>query len=450
MSDRPTLVRFAPSPTGYLHIGNARPALWNWLFAKRHGGRFMLRLDDTDTERSRPEFEAAIHEDLAWLGIHPDVVVRQSDRLARYAEAFAALKQAGLLYPAYETAEELERKRKRLQAMGAPPVYDRAALKLSDGERAKLEAAGRLPHWRFRLSGETARWQDGVRGDCHIETDSLSDPVLVRADGTVLYTFASVVDDADFAISDVIRGEDHVANTAVQIELFRALGAPLPRFAHINLIVTLSGEEMSKRKGSLSLRSFREAGVEPEAVAAVAVLTGTSQPVKVPAHLDDLAAVADLAIISRAQTRFDPAEIQALSTRSLHDKPFAAVAERLAALGIAGERGEALWLACRGNLTQLSDITLWREVVEGPLAGTIEDAAFTAQAAALLPQEPFDQGTWGLWTEAVKAATGAKGKALFMPLRLALTGQPHGPDLKALLPLLGRERALARLHGHRA
>ena len=439
-------VRFAPSPTGYLHIGNARTALWNYCLAKKAGGRFILRLDDTDIERSRAEYADAIQQDLAWLGIHWNLLERQSLRVARYAEKLAELKAAGLVYPAYETPDELDRKRKRQQARGLPPVYDRASLKLTEDERAALEAKGRQPHWRFRLSGKTVEWQDGVRGPCHIDTSSLSDPVLVREDGTVLYTFASVIDDVDMGVTDVVRGEDHVANTAVQIEIFHALGAKPPRFAHHNLIVAASGEAMSKRTGALSIRSFREAGAEPLAVAAVAVLTGTSEPVQVVHALADLVELADLSKISRALTKFDPDEIEVLSRRMLHDKPFAAVAEALAGQGIAGPRAEPFWQAVRGNLAHIDEALGWWHIVNGPIAPHVRpDPALIAAALPLVPAEPWDETSWGLWTKAVQAATGAKGKALFLPLRLALTGLDHGPELKLLLPLIGRDEVIARL-----
>jgi glutamyl-tRNA synthetase len=438
-------VRFAPSPTGYLHIGNARTALWNWLIAKKAGGTFILRLDDTDRERSTDAFAAAIKEDLAWLGIVPNRVGTQSSRVGRYASELERLKAAGKVYPAYETADELDRRRKRQQARGLPPIYDRAALKLTPEERAALEAEGRRPHWRFRLSGAAAEWVDGARGPSRIETSSLSDPVLVREDGTVLYTFASVVDDIDMCVTDVIRGEDHVANTAVQIELFRALGGEPPRFAHHNLIVAASGEEMSKRKGTLSLRSFREAGAEPEAVAAVAVLTGTSEAVRPVQSLAELEALVALDKLSRAPTKFDPAEVMTLTARILHERPFAAVAERLQAAGVPAPQAEAFWLAVRGNLAGFADIPRWRDIVFGDMRGAITEPDYIAAAARLLPQEPFSEETWGLWTEALKAETGRKGRALFMPLRLALTGLEHGPELKGLLPLMGRARVLARL-----
>lgn len=441
----PPVFRFAPSPTGYLHIGNARTALWNALLAKKLGGTFILRFDDTDLERSKAEFAAAILEDLGWLGIQPDRIERQSNRIPRYEAALEDLKARGLVYPAYESAEELDRKRKRQQARGLPPVYDRAALKLSDQERAALEAEGRRPHWRFRLSGDTVRWQDGVRGECHIETASLSDPVLVRGDGTFLYTFASVVDDIDMGVTDILRGEDHVANTAVQIELFRAFDAAPPRFSHHNLITTLTGEEMSKRTGALSLRSFREEGVDPLAVALVAVLTGTSEPVHPVAGLDDLAALLDLSKFSRALTRFDPAEIRDLSKRLLHAKPFSEIAPKLAALGISGPKAEPFWAALHGNIDRIEEAADWWSLITGEHHFPAAEPEFLAEAARLLPEEPFDGETWPRWISALQAATGRKGKALFMPLRLALTGREHGPELRAVLPLLGRSAALSRL-----
>lgn len=441
----PHVFRFAPSPTGYLHIGNARTALWNFLLAKKAGGLFILRLDDTDVERSREEFASAIVEDLRWLGIVPDRVERQSARVVRYAEVFAALRAQGLVYPAYETPDELERRRKRQQAQGRPPVYDRAALKLTEAERLALEQGGRKPHWRFRLSGAPVTWEDGVRGPCRIETAALSDPVLIREDGTVLYTFASVVDDIDMGVSDIVRGEDHVANTAVQIEIFQALGAKPPRFAHHNLIASATGEEMSKRTGGLSLRGFKAAGADPLAVAAVAVLTGTSEPVHRVENLGDLAALVDLTKVSRALTKFDPAEITRLSVQALHARPFAEVAEPLAELGISGAQAEAFWLAVRPNLATLAEAgEWWNLLAERP---AIVEIAPELRAAALaaLPPEPWDESTWGQWTGAIKAASGLSGRALFHPLRLALTGRETGPELKALLPLLGRGEVLARL-----
>ncbi|HWU27101.1 MAG TPA: glutamate--tRNA ligase [Rhizomicrobium sp.] len=439
------LVRFAPSPTGLLHVGNARTALLNFLFARKEGAQFLLRIDDTDVERSKPEFERAIVEDLSWLGIEHDLFARQTERAAIYLEAAEKLKKTGRLYPCYETQAELERKRKRLIAAHKPPVYDRAALSLSAADRAKLEAEGKRPHWRFKLSQAKVRWRDLLRGDVEIDTATISDPVLVREDGTFLYTLPSVADDIAFSISHIVRGEDHVTNTAAQIEIFEALATSVPAFAHFPLLVGAGGEALSKRLGSLSLRSLRDDGVEALALDCYLAKTGTSDTVEVKPSLDVLAQEFAFEKIGRAPAHFVPEELAALNAKLLHGLPYGAVAGRLNAAGVGG--GEAFWNAARPNLTRLSDaVDIWT-LVAGPVRPVIEDAALAAEAAALLPSEPWDESTWGAWTGAVAAATGAKGRALFHPLRLALTAREHGPELKKLLPLIGRARALARLKG---
>ena len=439
------IVRFAPSPTGRMHIGNARTALLNWLYVRPRGGRFILRFDDTDLERSKLEYAEAIEKDLAWLGIAPDLMRRQSERMAAYDAAAERLKAQGRLYPAYETAEELDRRRKRQQALGRPPIYDRAALRLSEAERAALEASGRRPHWRFRLEPRTVRWDDMVRGESRVDSESLSDPVLRREDGSYLYTLPSVVDDIEFGVTNVIRGEDHVTNTGAQIQIFEALAGAAPRFGHHNLLTDAGGEGLSKRTGALSIASLREKGVEPLAVGALAVLVGSAEAVRPVVSLDELAAMVDLAHLSRGPARFDESELDALSARTLHHMPYPAVADRLAALGVAGPRAETLWLAVRGNLSRLADAAIWREVAEGEVAPIVEDADFLRLAASSAPAEPWDQSTWGAWTSRLKELTGRKGRALFHPLRLALTGREAGPELATLLPLIGRARALARL-----
>lgn len=438
-------VRFAPSPTGLIHIGNARTALLNWLVAKRAGGTFVLRYDDTDKERSRTEYADAIAVDLAWLGILPDVIVKQSDRVALYDAAAEGLKASGRLYACYETPDELERRRKRQLARGLPPVYDRAALKLTDEERGAFEAEGRAPHWRFQLDPGTISWTDLVRGECHVDCASLSDPVLVRADGSYLYTLPSVVDDAQMGITHVIRGEDHVTNTAVQIQILQALGAAIPAFGHHNLLTTVSGEGLSKRLGHLSLQSLKAGGLEPMAVSALAVLVGSAEAVRPVADLEALGALVDLGHISRAPAKFDEVELRNLNARLLHELPYEAVQARLAALDADG--GADFWMAVRGNLNALNEASQWWQVVNGPVTPVISDPDFIAQAAALLPPSPWDETTWGTWTGAVKEATGAKGRALFMPLRLALTGLEHGPELARLLPLIGEDSVRYRLSG---
>lgn len=439
------IVRFAPSPTGRIHIGNARTALLNWLYATPRGGTFILRFDDTDRERSKAEYAASIEEDLGWLGVTPDFVRRQSERMGAYDAAAQRLKAGGRLYPAYETAEELDRRRKRQQALGRPPIYDRAALRLTNAERASLEASGRRPHWRFKLEATTVRWDDMVRGESHIDCASLSDPVLRREDGTYLYTLPSVVDDIEFGVTDVIRGEDHVTNTAVQIQIFEALAGAAPRFGHHNLLTDAGGEGLSKRSGALSIALLREKGVEPLAVAALAVLVGSAEAVRPVASLDELASLVELKHLSHGAARFDEAELDALSARVLRQTPYAAVADRLAALGVAGPDAEAFWNAVRGNLSRLSEATIWLQVVEGDIMPVVEDRPYLDLAAARLPQEPWDASTWAAWTNNLKALTGRKGRQLYHPLRLALTGRESGPELAVLLPLIGRARASARL-----
>jgi glutamyl-tRNA synthetase len=436
-----TLVRFAPSPTGLLHVGNARTAVVNWLFAHKTGGKFLLRIDDTDTERSRPEYEAAILEDLGWLGLTHDLFARQMERADAHRAAAETLKASGLLYPAYEAADELERRRKRQIAMRKPPVYDRAALALTAEERTKLQAEGRKPHWRFKLSQTKVRWRDRIRGEVEIDTAHLSDPVLIREDGRFLYTLPSVADDVDLGVTHVIRGEDHVTNTAAQIEIFQALGARVPEFAHFPLLVGAGGEALSKRLGSLSLRELREAGVEPLALSSYLAKIGTSDPIELGASLDALSRAFDFGKIGRAPAHFDPKELDGLNAKLLHTLPFDAIAARLPGVDAA------LWDAVKPNATKLSDVAGLVRLVKGPVAPVIEDAALTTRAAALLPPEPWDESTWGAWTKAVGDAAAVKGRALFHPLRLALTGCESGPEMKKLLPLIGRARAFARLNG---
>ena len=349
--------------------------------------------------------------------------------------------------PPTRPPEELDRRRKRQQALGRPPIYDRAALRLTEAERAGLEAAGRKPHWRFRLEPGTVRWTDMVRGESHIDCGSLSDPVLRRKDGSFLYTLPSVVDDIAFGVTHVIRGEDHVTNTAVQLQLFEALAGQAPEFGHHNLLTDASGEGLSKRTGALSIASLREKGVEPLAVAALAVLVGSAEAVRPVASLEELIGLVHLANLSHGAARFDEAELDALSARTLHAMPYAAVADRLAGLGIAGPKAEAFWLAVRGNVARLADAVEWRAVVEGDIAPVVEDRAYLDLAAERLPQGDWDQKTWGAWTNALKAQTGRKGRDLYHPLRLALTGRDSGPELALLLPLIGRAKALARLSG---
>jgi glutamyl-tRNA synthetase len=436
-----TIVRFAPSPTGRIHIGNARTAILNWLFAKKTGGQFVLRYDDTDIVRSTDEFAQGIAEDVAWLGITPDRVEYQSKRFGLYADITEQLKASGRLYPCYETPHELEWRRNRQRARGMPPIYDRAGLKLSADDRQKLEAEGRRPHWRFKLDQRVVEWNDLIRGPQHVDTASQSDPVLVREDGTWPYMLPSIIDDIDFGITHVIRGEDHVVNAAVQIEITEALGAKAPHYAHHSMLTGNDGQKLSKRLGSLSIAGIREAGLEAMAVVSHAALLGTSDSIHPCTGYDELIAGFDLAKLSRAPARFDEDELAHLNARLLHMLPWDAVKDRL-------EFGsEAFWLAVRGNLEKLADSNVWHDIITNRIKPVIadDDRGFITDAARLLPPEPWHAATWKSWTEAIKSDTGRKGKALFMPLRLALTGLDHGPELAALLPLIGREKALERL-----
>ncbi|WP_315920084.1 glutamate--tRNA ligase [Mesorhizobium sp. SP-1A] len=451
-------VRFAPSPTGRIHIGNARTALFNWLFAQKHRGRFIQRFDDTDVVRSKQEFADAILYDLHWLGIFQDATEYQSKRFDRYDAAVERLKAAGVLYACYETPEELDLRRKVRRTRGLPPVYGREALALTPEQIAEYETDGRRPHWRFLLPNFTSdplqperteiHWNDLVRGEETVDLASVSDPVLVREDGTYLYTLPSVVDDIDMGVTHVIRGDDHVTNTGVQIAIFHALGAQAPVFGHHNLLTTTSGEGLSKRSGALSIEGLREGGIEPMAVASLAVLIGTSENVEAVPTMAELAERFDPAATSKSAAKFDPDELLVLNRSLLHHMPFEQVRDRLAILGVSDSRAAPFWQAVRGNCDKLSDAALWWRIVkEGPLEQpefSDEDREFLRQAFDLLPEEPWDATIWKDWTAAVKEATGRKGKSLFMPLRLALTGLSSGPELADLLPLLGREGTLAR------
>ncbi len=445
-------VRFAPSPTGKLHVGNIRAALLNWMVAKKEGGVFMLRSDDTDQARSTKEFEDGIQADLAWLGLTHSEFARQSERFDVYNEIADHLREKGLLYPCYETADELDRKRKLQRARGLPPVYDRAALDLTGEQKAAFEAEGRKPHWRFRLSQEPVQWDDLIRGETKLDTATVSDPVLIRADGQFLYTLPSCIDDIDFGITHVIRGEDHVTNTATQVEIFRAIidyrgSGTVPQFAHHSLLVGKDGEGLSKRLGSLSIEGMREAGIEPQAITSLLARLGTSDPVEPQIDMGALANGFDFGRMGRAPARFDMAELEQLNAKILHLLPYDAVKDRLASLNV----DEALWDAVRGNLSTLAQAGEWRAVIHGDLDPVIddEDRDFTTIAAGLVEEGTAGADLWSSLTGKAKEATGRKGKKLFMPLRLALTGRPHGPEMGPLVALMGAEKVKTRLRGER-
>ena len=436
------VTRFAPSPTGRLHVGNVRTALANWLWAQKQGGRFWLRLDDTDAERSEERFAVSIRDDLAWLGLHPHAEVRQSDRGALYETRFAELVAAGRIYPAFETSQELDLKRKIQLGRGLPPVYDRAALRLTDADRERLEGEGVRPHWRFRLDESAPiEWDDLIRGHQRFDPATMSDPVIRRADGSWLYMLPSAIDDVDMGITHVVRGEDHVSNTAVQIQMFAAMGAGPPAFAHQALLTGAEGK-LSKRLGSVGVDEFREAGIEPAAVRALLARLGTSDPVEPIVDGTELAAGFDFARFGRAPARFDEAELAQVNARIVHQLPFDAVAARLP----VGMTVDA-WAAIRPNLSSVAEAADWWAVVEGPVQPLTEadDRDFLARAAALAEEIDWAGDPWHALTGALKAESGRKGKPLFLPLRRALTGRDHGPDMAQLLPLIGRERAVERL-----
>ena len=441
-----TLVRFAPSPTGNLHVGNMRTALVNFLFARKEGGRFMLRIDDTDDERSTPEFEASIRADLEWMGMNWDVEDRQSSRLDRYHSALEDLVAKGRAYKCFETQEELSLKRKAQLAAGRPPVYDRAALKLTPEDIAAKEAAGEKPHYRFKLEDVTVTWDDLVRGEVSVPMSSLSDPVILRADGRVIYTLASVVDDMDHGITHILRGEDHTTNSAAQIQLFEALGGTAPAMGHFALLAGADGEGLSKRLGSLSIASLREDGIEAIAIASLLARIGTSDPVEARNDMAEVIAGFDMTRFGRATPRFDPAELKMINSRILGQMEYEAVSGRLADLGITSG-GAVFWNAVRGNIANIAEAKTWFDIATQPITPVIEDQDFLATAASLLPEGEMAAETWGIWTKAIMGETGLKGRAVFMPLRQALTAASSGPELAGLLPLMGRDRIMARLHG---
>jgi glutamyl-tRNA synthetase len=438
-------VRFAPSPTGYVHAGNIRTAIVTWLFARHNNGHFLLRIDDTDLERSKPEYEEDIEASMMWLGLAWDEKTRQRDRGARYAAMIEKLKAAGRLYACYETQEELALKRKTLLSRGLPPVYDRAALALTEEQKKTFAEEGRAPHWRFKMNHAPIEWNDVVRGEVKFDGSLISDPVLIREDGSPLYHLCSVIDDIDYAITHVVRGEDHVSNTAMHIQMFEALGAKAPDFAHLPMISDKEGGKLSKRLGAMSARDFRDnEKLEPMAIVSLLARLGSADPIEPFTSLQPLIEKFDIGKFSKGAPKFDFEEMLRLNSKIIHETAYADVQVRLAHMGLQ-DIDEAFWLGVRANLTRLEDIRDWWKVAKGPVEAKIEDEAFIAQAAELLPPAPWSETTWKEWTDKVKESTGKKGKELFMPLRQALTGMDHGPEIATLLPLLGPEKVRSRL-----
>ncbi len=435
-------VRFAPSPTGFMHIGNTRTALFNWLWAKKLGGKFMLRIDDTDKLRSKKEYEDVIRDNLCWLGLTWSEEARQSARFDRYNEVTEKLKAAGRIYACYETPEELEFKRKRSMAKGLPPIYDRQALNYTAEDIARFEAEGRRPHYRFKLLDGEIRWNDMVRGEVKYEAANLSDPIIIREDGSFLYHLPSVIDDADFGITHIVRGEDHVTNTASQVQMFEALGAPVPTFAHLPLLTGKEGK-LSKRLGSLGVSELRADGVEAMAISSFLAKLGTSEAIEPFYDLDSLAATLDFAKIGRAQPKFDEEELRHFNTRLIHGMPYANIKDRY-------QVSETFWNTVKANLTVADDIHNWEQICNQKVTPIMEDEVLTQAAADLLPPEPWDENTFNQWMNALKEQSGKKGRELFHPVRKALTAQDNGPELKLLLPLIGRDKAARRLRGETA
>lgn len=440
-----TVTRFAPSPTGFIHIGNLRTALFNWLIARKTGGQFILRIDDTDPERSKEEYVDAIKQDLEWLGLTWDRVERQSHRLDRYSEVAGKLRELGRFYEAWETPVELDLKRKKQLNMGKPPVYDRAALALSAEQIAALRAQRGQGVWRFKLDHERIEWSDGILGDISIDAASVSDPVLIRQDGQVLYTFASVVDDTDMGVTHIVRGSDHVTNTATQIQIIESLGANVPSFAHHSLLTGPQGEALSKRLGTLALRDLRAQGVEPMAILSLMARLGSADPIELRTSHDELIEGFDITRFGSAPTKFDSEDLLPLTARVVQSLEADDVQTELADAGVPKDSRDAYWHAVRGNTARRSDAGAWWPVFSNGARPEIdpEDREFVEVALGLLGDPPYSADTWSTWTGAVKEATGRKGRPLFMPLRLAVTGQPSGPEMADVMPLLQQKPRLA-------
>ncbi len=438
-----TVTRFAPSPTGLLHLGNIRTALINWLYARTNNGKFILRIDDTDLERSKDEYISQIKYDLDWLGIDYDETFNQSSRFDRYREQFEKLKADGRIYPCYETPEELERKRKLLIAAGGKQVYDRSAMELTDQQKKDYEAEGRKPHWRFLLKTERMKWDDLLKGEIDIDLTSLSDPVLFREDGVPLYTFSSAVDDIDYDITNVIRGDDHTSNTAVQVEIINALDQNKITFAHHALLKASSGDKLSKRDNVISISSFREENMEPISILSLLATIGTSNSIELKDNIDQIKSEFKLSTISTSPGRIEIDVLNALNKKQVQKYNFSEIEERLKK--IDEKIDQKFWETIRGNLNVVEDIKQWTDIVFNSETIKPSDKDYIKIAMELIPDDPWNDETWGLWTSAIKEKTGRKGKELFLPLREAFTGLNHGPEMKLLIQLLGRDKIIERV-----
>ncbi len=441
-------LRFAPSPTGNLHVGNARTLLLNWLYAKKQGAQFILRFDDTDLERSKDEYAEQIKLDMAWLGLNYDAVIKQSDRLTFYQEAAEMLKKMGRLYPCYETKNELDFKRKRQLSQGRPPIYDRAALRLSAKEISAFEAEGRIPHWRFQLEDTTITWHDEAHGDLSFEAKHFSDPILIRENGAPVYTLSGVVDDLDLGITHIIRGDDHISNTAIQIQLMEALGGRGDSFtfAHLPLLTGSEGEGLSKRLGSLGLKDLKEENYEPMALVNYLGNLGNPEETTIALSLEDFVQSFDLSKFGKSSPKFSQEDLSRANGKFLQAVPFNQIKQRLDSLGFT-KTTKDFWETIQGNITFITDVKKYEDICFSAINPKIEDQDFVEQAKEALPHSPWDEETWLQWTSTLKEQTGRKGKPLFMPLRQALTGEDHGPEMKKLLPFIGYEKTLKRLNG---
>jgi glutamyl-tRNA synthetase len=437
------ITRFAPSPTGFLHVGNSRTALINWLYARKNHGKFILRIDDTDLTRSTEEYKNAIIRDLKWLGLEWDESFNQNSRLDYYKKAKKILLESGRLYACYETQEELAIKRKLQLSRGLPPIYDRASLKLTKEQIDNYEQSGRKPHYRFLIQDSEIKWQDMVKGVISYQGSNLSDPIIIRADGTMTYMLCSTIDDIDYEISHIIRGEDHVSNTAIQIQMFEAFGAEIPLFGHLSLVKT-KDDKISKREGGFEISSLRDKeNLEAMAINSFFSKIGSTNPVAPSYNMQDLINIFDISAYSKSPTTYLPEELELLNHKLIIHLEYKDVKEQFILMGLK-QIDESFWLAVRPNLQKLSDIKDWWEICKNPKRVEIEDHKLLAIAAKNLP-EIINQDTWSNWTKLIYAESGKKGKDLFMPLRLALTGMDHGPELKNLLPLLTREEIINRL-----
>lgn len=436
-------VRFAPSPTGHLHIGNFRTALVNFLFARKNNGHFMLRIDDTDLERSLIEYENAIKEDLSWMNIGWDSLEKQSSRLSCYDNALQILLNKKRAYPCFETADELSLKRKSQLSSGKPPIYDRSSLKLSDSEIADLKSKGKKPHYRFLLNHVDVNWDDLVKGKSKYNMSNLSDPVILREDGRVIYTLASVVDDIDFAVTDILRGEDHMTNSAAQIQLFEALGSLAPRLGHLSLLTDISGSGLSKRLGSLSLRDLKKEGFQPLAIASLLSRIGTSDSTEISTELNEIITNFDINKFGKSKPKFDKVELSALNSKFFQLIDFENIFDDLKKINI--HITKEFWYLIRGNIKTLNDVNFWWNVVYGNIKTIKDSEEFTNLAIKTLPKKDFDKNTWSIWTSLIMKESGRKGKDLFKPLRLCLTGQSNGPEMASLVFIMGRDKVIERL-----